>query len=347
LALEKFKKGEMDLYYIGRAAWWVDEFGGDEKGGGNIDDLKRGLIQKRKIYNDNPQGIMGYAFNMRKPPFDDIRVRKAFYYLFNRDKLIEKLFLNEYQYLNSYFPGRIYENPNNPVYEYDQEKAVKLLAEAGWKERNDEGWLVKDGRPFELTLAFASPSSERIYTVYQEDLAQVGIKLNLKQATSATMFKMVNERNFQIHFQSWTGLMFPNPESSMHSSTADPDNTTNITGVKNERIDELCAEYNVCFDQKRREEIIREIDGILADMIPYALGWYAPFQRIAYWNKFGQPEYYLTRIGDFLDIPQLWWYDAEKAQQLEAAKKDNSIQMEVGETLVTYWRDYIDELAGR
>ena len=347
LALEKFKKGELDLYYIGRASWWVNEFGGNENGAENFEDIQRGLIQKRKIYNDNPQGIMGYSFNMRKPPFDDIRVRKAFYYLFNRDKLIDKLFLNEYQYLNSYFPGRIYENPNNPVYKYDQEKAVKLLAEAGWKERNEEGWLVKDGVPFQLTLAFASPSGERIYTVYQEDLAQVGIKLNLKQATSATMFKMVNERNFQIHFQSWTGLMFPNPESSFHSNTADPDNTTNITGVKNDRIDEICAEYNVTFDQAKRSEQIREIDGILAEMVPYALGWYAPFQRIAYWNKFGQPEYYLTRVGDFLDIPQLWWYDEEKAQRLEEAKKDKSIQLPVGETMVTYWQDYSEQMAGR
>jgi microcin C transport system substrate-binding protein len=349
LALEKFKKGEFDIYYISRASWWVDEFGGNGKGGGNIEDLQRGLIQKRKIYNDNPQGIVGYAFNMRVAPFDDIRIRKAFYYLFNRDKLIDKLFLNEYEYLNSYFPGKIYENPNNLVYEYDQEKGVKLLAEAGWKERNEEGWLVNDGQVFELTLAFASPSMERIFTVYQEDLAQVGIKLNLKQSTGATMFKMVNERNFKIHFQNWTGLLFPNPESSFHSNTADPDNTTNITGVKNARIDEICAEYNVTFDQKKREKQIQEIDGILADLVPYALGWYAPFNRIAYWNKFGHPEYYLTRIGDYLDIPQLWWYNEEKAARLEEARKDKSIQLEVGETMVTYWPEYderMEELRG-
>lgn len=344
LALEKFKKGELDLYYIGRAAWWINEFGGDAKGSEAMEDIQRGLIQKRKIFNDDPQGVSGYVFNMRKPPFDDIRIRKAFFYLFDRDKLIDKLFLNEYQYLNSYYPGKIYENLNNPVYKYDQEKAVKLLAEAGWSERNDEGWLINDGKVFELTLAFASPSAERIYTVYQEDLAKVGIKLNLKQSTPATQFKMVNERNFNIHFQSWTGLLWPNPESSMHSNTADPDNTTNIAGVKDARIDSICALYNVTFDQKERENQIREIDGILADMIPYALGWYAPFQRIAYWNKFGQPEYYLTRIGDFLDIPQLWWFDEEKSQRLDEAKKDKSIQLEVGETINTYWQEYSERM---
>ena len=343
LALEKFKKGEFDFYVVGRAAWWVDEFCGNEDGCDKTDELRRGLIQKRKVYNDYPQGIQGYAFNMREEPFDDIRIRKAFYYLFDRDKLIDKLFYNEYQYLVSYFPGRIYQNPNDPVFKYDQEKAVKLLADAGWKQRNEEGWLTKGDQVFELTLAFSSPSMERIFTVYQEDLAKVGIKLNLKQSTGATMFKMVNERNFKIHFQNWTGLLFPNPESSFGSNMADVDNTTNITGVKDERIDSICAVYNVTFDQKEREQQIQQIDYILTNMVPYALGWYAPYQRILYWNKFGHPDYYFTRIGDALDIPELWWYDPDQAEKLEAAKKDNAIQLDVGRTIVTYWTEYNEQ----
>jgi len=340
LILEKFKKGELDFYPIGRASWWMQEFCGNAQGCSSYTDIQRGLIQKRKVFTDNPQGIIGYAFNQRVPPFDDVRVRKAFFHLLNRDKLLDKLFYNEYQYLNSYFPGSIYENPDNPVYKYDQEKAVKLLAEAGWKDRNPDGWLTKDGKVFELSLAFDNPSMERIFTVYQEDLKKVGIKLNLQQSTSATMFKMVNERKFQIHFQQWTGLLFPNPESSFHSNMADPDNTTNITGIKDARIDSICAVYNVTFDQRQREKQIQEIDRIACDIVPYALGWVAPFQRIAYWDRFGYPEYYITRVGDFLDVIGLWWYDPEKANQLEKAQKDNSIQLPVGETISTYWVDY-------
>ena len=350
LMLEKFKKGELDFYPIGRASWWMQEFCGNADGCSTYTDIKRGLIQKRKVYTDNPQGITGYAFNQRVAPFDDIRVRKAFFYLLNRDKLIDKLFYNEYIYLNSYFPGSIYENPNNPVYRYDQEKAVKLLAEAGWKDRNPDGWLTKDGKVFALTLEFDSPGMERIFTVYQEDLQKVGIKLDLKQSTSATQFKMVSEHKFQIVFQQWTGLLFPNPESSFHSNMADPENTTNITGVKNAQIDSICKVYNVTYSQKEREKQIQQIDGILADMVPYALGWVGPFQRIAYWNKFGHPEYYLSRIGDYQDIIGLWWYDPEKDKQLEAAKKDNSIQLPVGETICKYWTDYdkrMKELASK
>lgn len=340
LALEKFKKGEIDFYPVSRASWWVQEFCGNADGCSTYADIHRGLIQKRKVFTDNPQGTIGYAFNQRVPPFDDIRVRKAFFYLLDRDKLIDKLFYNEYLPLDSYFPGSIYENPHNPIYKYDQEKAVKLLADAGWKDRNPEGWLTKDGKVFELTLTFDTPSMERIFTVYQEDLKKVGIKLDLQQSTSATQFKMVNEHKFQITFQQWTGLLFPNPESSFHSNMADPENTTNITGVKEARIDSICKVYNVTFDQKEREKQIQEIDGILTDVVPYALGWVGPFQRIAFWNKFGYPEYYISRIGDFQDVIGLWWYDPEKDKQLEAAKRDKSIQLPVGETMSRYWVDY-------
>ena len=48
--------------------------------------------------------------------------------------MIEKIAFNQYIPLNSYYPGTIYENPNNPKPAYDPQKALQLLAEAGWKE---------------------------------------------------------------------------------------------------------------------------------------------------------------------------------------------------------------------
>jgi len=339
LTFEKFKKGEFDAYQVGRAQWWIEET--------DFENVKRGLVQKRKIWTDDPQGTQGLVFNMRKPPFDDIRMRQAFACLLNREKMISQLFYNEYEMLDSYFPGSVYENPDNPKYRYDPDRAVKLLAECGWSKRDQEGRLVNDkGEKLEFELTYEATSMERILTVFQEDLAKVGIKLNLKQSTGATMFKMVSERKFLIHWQAWGGLFFPNPENDVSSWTADPDNTNNLAGVKNDRIDELCKEYNVCFDQQRRVEIIREIDRIEMEIQPYALGWYAPFHRILYWNKFGHPDYYLARTSDWRSILSLWWVDPEKAKRLQEARKDKSIKLEVGPVDVPYWVEY-DKAHGR
>jgi microcin C transport system substrate-binding protein len=332
LAFEMFKKGDLDYYYVNISREWVEEL--------DFDKVQRGQIQKRKIFNDNPSGTSGLAFNTRKAPLNDIRLRQALAHLFNRDLLIEKLFFKEYMPLNSYYAGGLYENPNNPKMPYDPQKALSLLAEAGWKGRNAQGQLVKDGRPLTIELLYASKGSEPWLTVYQEDLRKVGIGVNLRLVTGETQFQLISERKFDLVNAGWTGLLFPNPETSYHSRLADVNNTNNITGMKDKRIDQLLDVYDKEFDQQKRVAIIREIDGILANHHHYALGWDAPFQRIAFWNRFGAPEGYLTRVGDYRDITSLWWKDPGKDQQLTESLRDTSVKLAVGPTEVRYWQDY-------
>jgi microcin C transport system substrate-binding protein len=92
--------------------------------------------------------------------------------------------------------------------------------------------------------------------------------------------------------------------------------------------------------------MIREIDGILMKIMPFALGWYAPFTRVLYWNRFGHIESYLSRIEDWRDILTYWWLDPEMDKAVKEAKKDKSIQLEVGETEAMYWPEY-NEKHGR
>jgi len=306
----------------------------------NFDRVQRGLIQKRKIYNDNPQGVQGLAINTRKAPFNDVRVREALQQLLNRPLLIQKLFYNEYTPMNSYYAGGLYENPNNPKNEYDPQAALKLLADAGWNMRDGQGRLTKNGQPLTMELLYDAKSFEPTFTIYQDDLRKVGIGLNLRLVTPETLFSLAMERKFDLVMMGWSGLLFPNPETSYHSKLADQNNTNNLTGFKNARVDELLDKYDVEFDQQKRVAIIREIDGILANSHEYVLQWQAPFQRIAYWNKFGMPDSYVTRFGDYRDIIALWWNDAEKQNQLTRLMNDPAAKLPVGETEVRYWPEY-------
>ena len=74
----------------------------------------------------------------------------------------------------------------------------------------------------------------------------------------------------------------------------------------------------------------------------YILGWDGPFQRIAYWNKFGQPPGYLTRFGDYRDAPTLWWVDPQKDADLKRAMADNSVKLPVGDTEEHYWTRFAE-----
>jgi len=254
--------------------------------------------------------------------------------------MIEKLFYNEYQPINSFYSGTPYENPNNPKNEYDPALAVKLLADAGWKDRDAQGRLTKNGQPLTMELLYFYKPYEGALTTYQEDLRKVGIGLNLRFVTPETLYSLVPQRKFELAMVIYGGLVFPNPETSFASSLADELNNNNITGFKDKRVEELLAQYDKEFDQKKRIGIIQEIDGILANSYQYALTWDAPFQRIAYWNKFGHPEGYLTRIGDYRDMTSLWWVDPQKDADLRRAMGDNSVKLPVGQTEVRYWPEY-------
>ncbi|MCE1166112.1 MAG: extracellular solute-binding protein [Bacteroidetes bacterium] len=329
LEYEKFRKGEIDMLPVYRSSVWQEKF--------DYEEIKKGLTLKRQVYNLFPSGIQGICLNTRIKPFDDIKVRKAFSYAFDRNKFNEKLFFNSYAMLSSYFQGSEYENKSNPVTGFNLDSAKNLLAEAGWTEKNSDGYLVKDGKVFEVELPYFQKTMERYLTIYQEDLKKIGVKLSLRETDAATSYKMGNERNFTMIIVNWVGLDVPNPESFAGSKIADEPNTTNWSGIKDRRIDELCDKYNVSFDKTERVNLIREIDGILANFYGYILMWYAPYQRIVFQNKFGYPEGLIGRTTFVESIPVLWFNDPEKAYEYDEALKDNTKTMAPGEIENKFW----------
>jgi microcin C transport system substrate-binding protein len=349
LILEKFKKGDLDFYYVNRSKYWVEDLSPM-----SLDKVERGLIQKTKVFNMHPQSWSGFAMNVLRPPLDDIRVRKALTFLLNRELLIEKIFFKEYVPSNTYFAGTIYENPNNPKNPYDPQAAVKLLAEAGWQQRDSQGRLTKDGKPFVLEMLYDNKSSENILTIYQQDLQKVGITLNLRLVTFETRVKLTHaNRQFDMNYVGWGANAFPDPEQEYHSRLAAQQNNNNLTSFKDPHADELMEKYGKSFDLNERVALIQELDGLLASQYHYVFHWGAPSLRLAYWNKFGQPRGYLTRTGDYMSdlnqgpgVERLWWIDPEKAKKLDQAMRDPSIKLPVGPIEDKYWLDYAKKEAG-
>ncbi len=335
LELEKFKKGEFDLYMPSRAQWWVQELSVQNQ---EFKALQRGLVQKKKIFNFNPVGMSGLGFNTLEAPFDDIRVRQAFSMLWNVDLLIDKLFFGEYEKTHSYFQGSVYENPANPKSPYDPEQALKLLNEAGWKKKPDEKWLKKEEKNFEVDLLIGA-GWDRIFTPLQEDLEKAGIQLNLVNMTEQAIFEKIMKRQFKISFQGWTGQLFPNPESVMHSKYAQSSESGNITGFSLPKIDALCERYDQSYDVTERIHILLELDQLTCSQYHYAFGWVAPYAaRVAFWNKFGIPASGLTVSGDWRSIPVLWWTDPKKEKELEEAKIDETISFPQEKEIIDFWK---------
>jgi microcin C transport system substrate-binding protein len=323
LIWEKFKKGDFDFTIINMARRWVNEM--------DFDKVKKGWIQRRKVFNLKPKGTQGFSFNIREFPFDDINVRKAFAYLWPRGLLMEKLMYNEYEYIDSFFEDSPNKGDKVPKVRFNPDMARKFLAESGWTERNNMGYLEKDGKALEVTLNYVGKGTEKFFTKYQEELKNVGIRLNLKEVTWATYIKEVGERNFQLAYGAYTGSSFPMPEYSFHSKYADQNNSGNRWGYKNKEVDKLSSAYEASYDPEERTELLQKIDNILTNDYLMAFAWYGPAERVAYWDKFSYPFHVFGKTGDWRTTVNFWWYDEAKASSLKDAVANDKMINETEE----------------
>jgi microcin C transport system substrate-binding protein len=191
-----------------------------------------------------------------------------------------------------------------------------------------------------LEVLYADKTSERHLTVYQEDLRKVGITLNLRLLTFETLVKLLDELQYDLAFIGYGGITFPNPETQLLSRLADQKNNNNITGFKNARVDELIKEYDLAYEIDDRVRILQEVDGLFTNAHHWVMEWYAPYQRVVFWNKFGSPRGHLSRTGDYRDMIPMWWIEPDKVQKLEQALRDPSINLGQGEVEDKYWLDF-------
>lgn len=308
LIYQKFLAGELDVYEVMRAQRWVDEVDQERP-------VQMGWVQKRKIYELEPQGYGGFAFNMRSAPFNSRNVREAFANLFNRELLFEKFFYFQYDYVDSYFPGQTWAREGHRPVAYNPKRARQLLAADGWTHRDAQGYLVNDaGRRFPtLRLDNASPSLSRAFAAVAHDLwQQAGIKLTIAQIDGASLLKKVWDYKYQLVFWNWTADLFPDMEFQFHSKYANAPQSNNINGFKNAEADRLMEAYKGEFDLEKRKAMMRRLDELLFHEHPYALGWYAPYYRLLYWNRFGHPPEYGDRYtGGANNVIRYWWYNEE------------------------------------
>jgi len=336
LQFEKFKKGEQDVFNVARSRRWIEET--------DFEASQKGWMKKQRIFSEKPAGTSGYYFNMREWPFDDKRVRYAFCYLYDREKMNREMYYNEYGMMNSQYSGTVYENKNNNKFKYNPKEAVRLLAEAGYTSRNSDGWLVHEetGKVLSFTIITQKTSAYMI-TPVQQMLKEYGMDMQIQFIDYNTMIKNVNARNFNVCMLAYSGLVYPNPEGSMRSHLADENDNNNVWGFKSDRVDELLDEYDICFDQQRRIKIIQEIDGIFNEVHPIAYSIARNYSRMMWWDKFGYPEWMLSRyVGEFWDAFYYWWTEDEKVVQLDDAMQ-NGKQLPIKPIDMKYWPDYLEK----
>jgi len=221
-------------------------------------------------YPANAFTYMGY--NLRNPLFSEIKVRQALSYAINRKSIIDGILLGlgrpctgPFSYVSWAY------NPNARSYNYDPERARRMLAEAGWKDRNSDGILEKDGKPFRFTIMTNQGNNERIRTaeIIQQNVKALGIDVNIRVMEWQAFLEQIDKRSFDAIILGWSMGRDPDLYDIWHSSKTKK-GEYNFIGYKNTEVDRLLVEGRRTFDIEKRKKIYYRIHAILAEEQPYA-----------------------------------------------------------------------------
>ncbi len=310
-ALEALKKGDLDLYAIYTALIWAQQT--------DFAQVRKGWVVRQEIRNREPKGFQGLAMNLRRPVFQDAKVREALAYLLNREQMNEKLMFNLYFLLNSYYPDLFDENknPEAPLVPYDPVKARELLAEAGY-EPNARGVLEKAGQPLRMVILHHGEDLRHL-NIYLEDLKKVGIDASIEVLSYASWVKRVEDHDFDMIWMAWGAGRLRDPEAQWLSSEAGKQASNNIPGVQDAEIDRLIDLQKTEPELAKRNEILRQLDNQLTEIMPYVLLWQSDSTRLLYWNKFGTPRSVLGKFDNEDSALVYWWVDPVRDQALRQA----------------------------
>lgn len=213
---------------------------------------------------------MGY--NLRHPLFGDKRIRQAMTAAINKDELIQGvLFGMGQKAAGPIVPGRWAYNPAVKDIAYNPKHAAELLAQAGWKEKNSDGILVKNGKPFKFTILTNQGNQQRLMTaqIIQQRLRQVGIDVKIRIVEWAAFLKeFVNKGNFEVVLLAWSISQDPDMYDVWHSSKNKP-GELNFIGYNNPEVDRLLIAGRSTFDLEKRKQAYFRIQDILAEDQPY------------------------------------------------------------------------------
>ena len=216
-------------------------------------------------------GYTYIGYNMRREPFNDVRVRRALGMAIDADKIIRYVLDNQGERITGPFAKQtdFYNKAVKPL-PYDPEGALKLLADAGWKP-NPQGWLEKNGKPLQFTLITNSGNDIRkaILAIAQDAWKQIGIDVRTDLLEwSVFIQERVNKLDFDALVLGWSMGIDPDLYQIWHSSQTGPQQL-NFVGFKNYQADELIVKIRQEYDHWTQVKYCHELHTIIAREQPY------------------------------------------------------------------------------
>ena len=288
---EGLKAGEYDFMREFISRNWARQYTGKQ--------FTSGELVKRAFENRNPGDFQGYVFNLRKPKFQDIRVRKAIALALDFEWMNRQLFYGIYKRVNGYFPNSEFQAVGLPkpdelaLLEPLRDKlapgvfgpvpvgastappgslrenlrqAQALLKEAGWAYSNG---ALRNARGEAFTMEFLSdqPSLIRVVGPFQKALEKLGITLTYRVVDFSLSKQKMDAFDFEVTTARLPGSTAPGGEliERFGSEAAKTPGSSNIWGVADPAIDALLQKIVTATTRQELSAATRALDRVLTN----------------------------------------------------------------------------------
>jgi peptide/nickel transport system substrate-binding protein len=213
------------------------------------------------------------AFNLKDPVFSDLRVRKAIAYAIDREKIIRYLWRGQARPATGVIPiGNWCYAEDVATYPYNPERARELLKETG-----------KTGLSFTFRTS-TDETGRMLATVFQQQLKEVGIQMNIQANEPATFSADIEKGNFQAYARRWIGgNNDPDIFNLIFHSAMTPPNGANRGFYFNPEVDRLIDFGRRETDIEKRKAAYQQVQRIVAEDLPYVSLFYV--DNVAVFNK--------------------------------------------------------------
>ncbi len=334
VTLQALFAGNIDLREEYIAKIWVTGYDNDL--------IKSGKIIKEDMAHNKAANLQSFAFNLRRPLFQDKKVRRAVALAFDFDWANEKLFYNQYRRIEGFFPNsgleasdrpqgrelRLLQKykkllppevfgalPKNPAYgSYTQvrqnlREAVALLKEAGYDFVDGKMTNLQTGRPLEFEILSNTANGSaftRVMLPFLHNLQKIGIKAVFRNIETNIFKNRLDKFDYDVAIISYPGSSSPGNELKeiWGSGSAGINGSFNIIGVQNPAVDALIEEVVKAQNKSDYIAAVNALDRVLRHEYYLIPHWYSPYQRIAYWNKFAHKS-----AKEPIGLQFLTWWD--------------------------------------
>lgn len=338
---EAFKADQLD--------WFAERSGKQWSTAYDFPAVTEKRVIKEKFTNSASGRMQGYALNLRRPLFADVRVRRAFNYAYDWETSDRLLSNGEYHRDGSYFDGipefmatglpegaelkiletirdkvpaelftTPYKNPvggNEEASRANLREAARLLKEAGFENR-ERKLIDPSGKPVSVEFLCGDPGDERGVLFYKPYLERLGMTVSIRTVDSVQYQNRLRSFDFDITTTGWGQSLSPGNEQRdfFGSDAADRPGSRNRPGIKNPAVDAVIERIIFAKDRADLVAACKALDRVLLWNFYVVPQFAAGFERAARWDRLSRPDP-LPKYG-VTGFPQLWWWDAEKAARI-------------------------------